>query len=149
MANRSCLDERKIEIIICRAAKCITAECSKAPGVRAGPARDPDGDRKETSVVRAPPEIVVARSRGTAGAREVRRSDLIRSVRANRPRPRLLNTRIHRKRQTTRDRRDAQQLPALRHELSSIRLKSQMLEMQALGCAQCEGLGHVKARRPS
>src|SRR4029077_2862768 len=123
-------------------------ECSKAPGVRSSPARDPDGNRKEASVVRAPPKIVVARSRGTAGARKVRCSGLVRPVRANRSRTRLLDSRINRKRRTASDRRDAQQLPALRQQLGPIRLKSQMLEMQALGCAQREGLGHVKARRP-
>src|SRR5579863_3216888 len=62
VTNRSRLDERKIEIIICRAAKCITAERSKAPRVWSGPARDTNGNGKETCVVCAPPEIIGARS---------------------------------------------------------------------------------------
>src|ERR1700721_2928101 len=148
MANRSRLDERKIEIVICRSAKCITAERSKASGVRSSPACDPGRNGKEARVVRPPPKVVVARSHGTAGAREIRCSDLIGPVRPDRPRPRLLDPRVHRKRRTTSDRRDAQQLPALRQQLSSIRLKSQMLEMQILCRANRERLRHIKARWP-
>jgi len=115
----SCLDERKNrKIVICRSAKGIAAERSKAPGVWSGPApRSPIWNGKRSfRLFNAPSKIVVARvAWGTAGARKVR---------CFRPRPagpRLIvpchlfagfpNNTVERR--TAGDRRDAQHFPAL------------------------------------
>src|SRR5262249_49549075 len=112
-ADRSGFDQGKVKVVERWSAKCVSAEGSKASRVWSSTVRDANGNGKKTRVVWTKAKIIIPRPGGSPGGREVRSANLVRAVRANRPRSGLLDSRIHGERGTAGEGRDAQQLPSL------------------------------------